>query len=313
MHILFVVLLVGCWGNNPANAKLDKLIILGTGGPSGVYSKVGRRLCNQVNSLRNKKLVRCIDYASAGSFFNVQSVLSRNIDLGIAGSDVAYELFNEKQGGAKNLRIVALLYKQPTAILVSKNSKIQTFRDFPGRSINIGNIGSGKRVTANIIFRSMAWNTKSFSNVLEMGSGGAGKMFCRNKLDIMIDILGHPSSFYQNIIENCNGKLISLPSSLINSLISKYPYFRKQKIKATNYSKVDKDIDTFGSVTLIVTNAKISSETIHHFLEAIFDDLATLQASHPALSNTKENFSELMSIGVPLHEGAKQFYRRNKN
>ena len=312
-HILLVVIFIGCWGEAPAYAKLDKLIVMGTGGPSGVYSKVGRSICNEVNSLRKKNLVRCINYISAGSVFNVQSVLSRNIDIGIAGSDIVSELFNKDQGEVKNLRLVALLYEQPTAVIISNNSGIRTFSDFANKSINIGNIGSGKRVTANLVFRTMNWTDASFSKISELGSGGAGKAFCQGKVDIMIDILGHPSAFYQKIIKKCKGKFISLPSSLINTLTSKYPYFSKQIIPAKHYNKINKNTDTFGSVTLIVTHAKFSRETISKFLEALFDDLPALQATHPALANIKENLPQLMSIGVPLHEGAKTFFNRNKN
>jgi hypothetical protein len=312
-HILLFVIFIGYWGGAPAYAKLDKLIIMGTGGPSGVYSKVGRSICNEVNTLRSKNLVRCIDYISAGSSFNVQSVLSRNIDIGIAGSDIVSEVFKTKQDEAENLRIVAILYEQPTAVIISKDSEIRTFSDFANKSINIGNIGSGKRVTANLVFQAMKWTDASFSSISELGSGGAGKAFCQGDVDIMIDILGHPSSFYQNIIKKCNGRFISLPSSLVDSLTSDYAYFNKQIISAKHYDGINKDTDTFGSVTLIVSHAKFSHETIFKFLEALFDDLPALRATHPALADINENLPQLMSIGVPLHEGAKTFFNRNKN
>ena len=192
-HILLFVIFIGYWGEAPAYAKLDKLIIMGTGGPSGVYSKVGRSICNEVNTLRSKNLVRCIDYISAGSSFNVQSVLSRNIDIGIAGSDIVSEVFKTKQDEAENLRIVAILYEQPTAVIISKDSEIRTFSDFANKSINIGNIGSGKRVTANLVFQAMKWTNASFSSISELGSGGAGKAFCQGDVAVSYTHLTLPT------------------------------------------------------------------------------------------------------------------------
>ena len=294
-----------------AAAGVDKLIVMGTGSPAGVFSRVGKGLCSLVNNKREQHLVRCISYNSGGSDFNVHSVLSNGMDFGMTSSDVAYMTFKSRDYSAKKLRLVAALYEMPTAVIIHSGSQINSLADVPGKSINKGNIGSGKRTTTNLIFKMKNWADSSFSKVFELGSAGAGEAFCSGKLQVMIDYLGNPSSFYQKIFNTCEGKLISFSEQFIGKIIAAHPYLNAQTIKAEHYGSITDDIKTFGSEALIVTRSDISDHTVYSFLKSIYSDVGGYKRIHPALGEPNLDISKLNATGIPLHNGGKRFFQGN--
>ena len=122
----------------------DKFLALGTASTRGTYYPVGNSLCGLINKDRDRHLVRCLSYTTGGSVYNIQALSSGELDLAITRSDLAYKAFNglgefAAIGANRALRTVTNLYNQPVVITVRKDSGINSFADFKGKVINIGN------------------------------------------------------------------------------------------------------------------------------------------------------------------------------
>src|SRR6478752_5366495 len=74
----------------PLPCAAAQVITIGTAGVMGVYYPLGGAICRMVNVTRKTHKLRCSVEPSDGSVANIRAVLAKNIDVGIAQSDMQY-------------------------------------------------------------------------------------------------------------------------------------------------------------------------------------------------------------------------------
>lgn len=312
----FLVLFGITYPQHAYSAGMDKFVAIGTGSVSGVFYPVGLGICELVNAGRLDHRVRCLAYETGGSVYNIEAVRSRELDIGITRSDLAALTYQGKSvppnelGPATELRAIANLYEMPVGIIVKEKANIKTLKDFVGKRLNLGNRGSGKRTMVELLMKYKGWNPGDFSKVTELATKEMGEEFCKNNIDILLEILGHPAEFYNDMIEKCGGELFSFSPEDIEGLTKKLPFSVPQKIRGGMYFDTPKDTKTFGFQAIMVSSSKIHPKTIFQVMRSIFGNLKKLHKVHPALTATNP---AVMTEGlvIPLHKGAKQFYGKN--
>ena len=294
----------------------DKFLALGTASTRGTYYPVGNTLCNLINERRDSHLVRCLSYATGGSVYNIQALTSGELDLAITRSDLAYQAYNGLNqfraiGANRQLRTVSNLYNQPVVITVRKDSGINSFDDFKGKIINIGNRGSGKRAIADQMFKIMGWSLSDFAGATEFSTRGQTKPFCEKKVDILIESIGLPAPLYDKLATDCGAKFIDIPEKLAAGFRKSGPFFFDYKIPASINPNNDADVETVGIKVVLLTLTTVSPKSVGTIAGAIFREKGKFQKSHPALSLSDPNSMINEGIHVPLHDGAKKYYEDN--
>ena len=140
-------------------AKSAEFFTIGTGGPTGVYFQTGNAICKMLHKSaisadhgRKKgtaKAYRCTAPSTGGSNYNIGQIAAGEFQFGVAQSDWQYHAVNgsSKWEGKKfgDLRAVFSVHNEPFQIWASKKSGIKNFKGLKGKTVNIGNPGSGQR------------------------------------------------------------------------------------------------------------------------------------------------------------------------
>ncbi len=297
----------------PQAAAKDKFVALGTGSPNGTYYPVGRGICELINDGRLEHGVRCIAYNTGGSVYNIQAVMSGELEMGITRSDLAFQAHEginafKAIGPNPEIRAITTLYSMPIAVLVKKDAGIEKFSDLESKRINIGNKGSGKRSVAELILDVMGWQHGDFSAVLELSTKQMGKAFCGDQVDILIEGLGNPSKFYEEMVRDCNGKFIEVPKEVVAKIQKKFPYFAALNIPGGLYHETPKAVNTFGFKATLVSKRKVHPDTVYDVVTSIFDNFKKFQSKHPSLSLAKPQTLVNNGIFIPIHDGALRYY-----
>ena len=308
--------LIAALAGGPATA-FDKFLALGTSSSGGVYWPVGQSICKFINASRIEHLVRCLAYNTGGSVYNIQALSSGELDVAITRADLAYQAYRGEGlfsalGANKGLRTITNLYGQPVAVIVKKGSGIISFDHFDGRKINIGNLGSGKRDIADHIFKIMGWSNERFDTVTEYTSSKTADAFCKGEIDIVIESLGIPAKFYDRVTKECGGVFLSLPDRLISGFKKSGPFFYDDVIPGDVYPNNPADVKTVGIKIVLMTLARVDKTSIGIVSKAIHEDLAKFTATHPALARSNRKTMIEDGIHVPLHDGARDYYRTEK-
>ena len=293
---------------------MDKFLAFGTStSKSGAYYPIGKGICRGINVARDEHGVRCISDHTGGSVYNLPAIKSGELDLALTRSDLAYESYMGEGtfkpfGANKNLRMIASLYTMPVAVVVKRGSGLTSFDDFPGNRINIGNLGSGKRTTADLLLELMGWSRDDFEEVHELSTSKMTKAFCEDKFDILIEATGIPSRIFDTVVNECDGVFLDLPPALLSHIEEVAPFYQNTVIPGEMYTSNPDDVRTFGVDVVLITSARLHEESIYITTRSIFDDLRRFRKHHPAL----RVFDSGKRLGhepvIPIHPGAKRYF-----
>ncbi len=296
----------------PALAQ-QKFITIGTGGVTGVYYAVGGAICRLLNKDRKDHGIRCSVESTGGSAFNINTIQGGELDFGLAQSDVQFGAY-KGEGAFKgkaftDLRAVFSVHPEPFTVLARKEAGVKTFADFKGKRFNVGNPGSGTRVSMEELLGAMGWKLADFSLASELRADEHGPALCDNKIDGFFYAVGHPSANIQDPTTTCAAQLISLTGPAVDKLVAEKPYYAKATIPAKLYANNPNPTDTYGVLATLVTSAKAPDETVYRLVKATFDNFSEFKSLHPAFANLDPAKMVKDGLSAPLHPGALKYYK----
>lgn len=289
-------------------------VTIGTGGVTGVYYPTGGAISRMVNQKNKEYQIKATVESTAGSVYNINSVLSGELDFGVAQSDRQYQAYNglaewATHGPQKNLRSVFSIHPEAITLIASAQSNIHSVNDLKGKRVNIGNPGSGQRQNSKDILEAAGVLLDTL-HAEQVKAVEAPSLLQDEKIDAFFYTVGHPNG---NIKEATSGRIkvsiISITTGM-QSLLDKYPYYAKAVIPVSFYPNANnsEDIETIGVKATFVTSRMLDENIVYAITKEVFDNLESFKKLHPAYSVlTKENM--LQGLSAPIHRGALKYYR----
>ncbi|MFH0257598.1 TAXI family TRAP transporter solute-binding subunit [Vibrio rumoiensis] len=289
-------------------------ITIATGAVTGVYYPAGSSICKLINKGRLQHHIRCSVESSAGSVDNINQVRLGKNDFSIAQSDWQYLAY---QGSSEftpsspytNMRTLFSLHSEPFNLIVRNDSNIKTVADLAGKRVNIGNKGSGDRATMERIMKQFGWSSKSFSRATEFTGASRAQALCDNQIDAFVSILGNPNASIKEATTACQAKLIPVTGPKIDQLVNDTSYYANTSIPANLYPNNDKDIKTFGTLSVVFTDKRMPDDVAYNITKAVFENFDTFKRLHPAFAALKKENMIKDGISAPLHPGAIRYYK----
>ena len=268
-----------------SNSNQPITIKIGAGNKNVIAFTTVEKICEIYNKYKKNNNVSCLALETSGSNYNLEKLISGEIDMGVIAADVQYDAYNGigKFAGKpqRNLKALFGLYMEKFGILVKKNSGINDFHDLPGKRININSVGSGNRVLVDKLFTKNGWKKSDFKEILEEQPRELPNLFCQNKIDAALYLVGHPNGVFTESIEKCGAKLISLNRKEVEDYVELFRYLFPATIEKHTYKGQNQDIKTIGSQLLLVTTDHLDDAVIYDFVQTVFEHYAALQHSPP--------------------------------
>ena len=296
-----------------AHAKTT-FVTIGTGGITGVYYPTGGAIAKIVNKQKDKYGIRATVESTGASVFNINAIMSGDLEFGIAQADRQYQAYNglaEWEGKAqKDLRAVFALAPEAVTFVAAEDSGIKSLTDVKGKIVNIGNPGSGNRQNAIDVFEAAGINIEKDFKAEGIKAADAPRMLQDGRIDGFFYTVGHPNG---NIKEATAGKrkcrIVSITD--IAPLVKQFPYYSLIDIDMTQYPEAtnkDEKVSTVGMLATFVTSAKVPDDVVYAITKEVFENLDEFKTLHPALASlTREKMLE--GLTAPLHPGAIKYYK----
>ena len=234
--------------------------------------------------------------------------------FGVAQSDWQFHAFNgsSKWEGKQfsNLRAVFSVHNEPFQIWARKKAKVKNFKGLKGKTVNIGNPGSGQRGTMEVLMEAMGVDNSYFKGVTELTSSEQVKALCDGKIDAYGYSVGFPNGAMEQAA-TCAAKAlpINLTGSAVQGLIDGAPYYAAATIPAGTYTGQKKDVTTFGVKATVVTSADVSDELVYLVTKAVFENFDDFRKQHPAFGPLEKKNMIADGLSAPLHPGALKYYK----
>ncbi len=290
-------------------------VTIGTGGITGVYYPTGGAIAKIINQEKDKYNIRATVESTGASVFNINAVMAGDLDFGIAQADrqyQAYEGISEWQGKPqKGLRAVFALAPEMVTFIAAEDSGIKSLNDVKGKTVNIGNPGSGNRQNAIDVFEAAGIDIEKDFRAEGIKAADAPRMLQDGRIDGFFYTVAHPNG---NIKEATSGKRKTriVPITDISKLTEQFPYYTLGNIDMSQYNDAsnasDGKVPTVSMLATFITNEKVSDDVVYAITKEVFENIEEFKQLHPALNSlTKE--SMLQGLTAPIHPGAMKYYK----
>ncbi len=315
--LVFGLTLLGGVGPFEQKAQAGKttFVTIGTGGITGVYYPTGGAIAKMVNKKRKEYGIRATVESTGGSVFNINSIMSGDLEFGVAQSDRQFQAIQgianwKDKGPQKDLRAVFSIHPETVDLIAAVDANINSIEDLKGKRINIGNVGSGYRKNAIDALTANGLDYNKDFNAESLKAAEAPGLIQDGRLDAAFYTVGHPSGYYKEATSG-KRKVKFVPITNVESLLQKYPYYAKAVTRVTKHypaAENDADVETFGVKATFVTSVKVPDEVVYAITKEVFDNFEQFKKLHPAYEGlTKQNMLE--GLSAPIHPGAMKYYK----
>jgi len=291
-----------------------RYVTIGRGGVTGVYYPTGGAISKMINKKRKIYNIRASVESTGGSVYNINMVISGDLEFGIAQSDRQYQAYKglaewKKTGPQADLRSICSLHPEIITLVASVESKIKTLPDLKNKRINIGNPGSGHLGNALDILLATKLRPDVDFKAEQLKAAEAPKMLQDNRIDAFFYTVGHPNGAIKEATSG-KRKVLFVALSPVDRLIQAFPYYVKANIPVKHYPMASNKspVSSVGVVTTFVTSKKVDADVVYAITKELFDNLDEFKKLHPAFSRLTRK-GMLKGLTAPLHEGAKKYYK----
>ncbi|AXT34472.1 TAXI family TRAP transporter solute-binding subunit [Phaeobacter sp. LSS9] len=300
-----------------ASAQDRKFVNIGTAGIGGGYYPTGGFICNVLNKSRKSQghNVRCTVESTGGSVANLRSIQAGELDVAIVQSDWQYHSFNgtskfEEAGANEDLRFLFSLHMD-TAHLVSRaDAGTKDFPDLKGKTVNIGNAGSGTEATMTFALSRYDETPEDyFGQATRLTSREQAQALCDGKIDAFFYTTGITASSITEATNTCDAAIVNWSDDTIDGMIGEFPYYAKSIIPAGTYRGQDEEVTTWGLSATLVATAAADEEVVYNMVKSVFDNFEDFKAQSTLYTHISREGSSVNGRSVPYHPGAERYFR----
>jgi len=295
--------LAGC---GPREARY----VVVTGSDTGVYYQVGQAI--DAAARRAEAPLHIGVRTSGGSVDNARQLGAGRADFAMIQNDIAaYALGGRAmfQSPIANLRGVAAFYPEHVHLVARADAGIRTVEDLAGRSLAIGDAGSGTEANALQVLEAHGLGEDELGTVERLGATQSAGRLQDGHLDAMFYTVGVGSAAIAELQTQLDLHFVPIGGSAREALLASHDFYSEAVIPAGAYGEGSpaQDTPTVAVRAVLAAREEVPPETVRAVLEAIFGHLETFRGRHARLREVTLEGARA-GLALPLHPGARDFY-----
>ncbi len=304
-----------------AMAQEPRFFRIGTAATGGSFFEIGGLVaaaisspadgppCGHGGSCGVRGLV-AVAQTTPGSIENLRLINTGQLESGFAQADLAgwaytgVNVFAEA-GPLRRLRAIASLFPEAAHLVVRAGSPIHSLGDLAGKSVSLGEAGSGSAADAIIVFAAAGLDEGSVTRKY-LRPGPAAEELKAGTLDALFLVGDYPVPAIRDLAATVPIRLIPIEGRIVDSLKKDFGFYSHTEIPAGSYPGVDSGTPSLGFSALWLVNADIDSDLVYAITQSLWHpQTGRLLAARDPIRLDRA----LDGLSVPLHPGAARFYR----
>lgn len=294
----------------PAASSVSADLTVGTGGESGTYyaftgvvgTVVGQKSGIQLNVV-----------STGGSKANLLGIQEGMYDLATVQSDVmtyAYQGSNSfaESGAITDFRVLCALYPE-TVQMVTCNPDIKSVEDLKGKSVCVGDVGSGTYYNTIDVFAAYGMTLDDVKVQYQSFQDSADSLQ-DGSIDAAFLCAGAPTTAVSQLAASKPVYMISIDDEHMEKLLADCPWYAKIVLPAGTYEGYDEETSTVTVKATLVCSASTPDDVAYEIVKTIFDNTAEITSLHAKGEYLGLEFAT-DGIAVPFAKGAAQFFAEN--
>ena len=291
-----------------APALAQEQLSIATGGTGGVYYPMGGGLAELINA--HVEGYSATAEVTGASVENMGLIATGDADIAFALADTvkqAYEGTARFEGQQLEMtRALASVYANMVQIVALADSGITSLEDLRGKRVSVGAPGSGTEVNAEAI---LSANGITYDDIEEqrLNFNETADALANGDIDAGFWSVGAPTSSILNLATTNDIVIIELTEEQFAAAQAADPTFARTTLAGGTYEDAPEDIAVLGVPNVLVVSSEMPDDLAYAITKAMFENIADLQAVHPAANETTVEFT-MSATPVPLHPGAIRYY-----
>jgi TRAP transporter TAXI family solute receptor len=248
--------------------------------------------------------------STGGSKANIQEIEDGGADLATVQNDVMYYAYTgtdlfESEGAYDSIRAIAGIYDE-TVQIVTCNPEIKTVADLKGKTVSVGDAGSGVEFNAKQILEAydISFDDIDVSNLDFQASADSLK---DGKIDAAFVVAGAPTTAVTELCTTKQAYLVQLDEEHIAKLQDSYNFYTETVIPAGTYKGIDEDSTVVSGRATLIAYTGLDDAVVSELTKALFENQPALAEGHAKfeLLNLED---AVKGISIPFHPGAAKYY-----
>ncbi|QMV21470.1 TAXI family TRAP transporter solute-binding subunit [Streptomyces sp. SCUT-3] len=287
-------------------------VTVATGVRSGVYERYGRMLKEDLRTDLPGVDVRLAP--SAGSVENINMVASGRASFTLAAADAVADY---RGAGRDRLRACARLYDDYLQLVVARSSTVRNARELRGLRVGVGQDGSGVNLIAERLLTAAGLHPTRDVEAVRVGIDRAPRMLEKGELDAFFWSGGLPTTAVSNLSQRFPIRLVQLgdlAEPLREQADGGRNHYRQAVMPGDAYPKAwprGAAVPTVAVANLLVTTDRVDAALTEQVTRTVIDsrDRIGEQVHAAQLVDLR---TAIYTDPLPLHEGARRYYRSVK-
>jgi len=320
-----VFALVFLWGLASPSGQEARFFRIGAAATSGTFFEIGEVIASAISKSAGSPSCErggncgvpglvAVTQATQGSVENLRMIAAGQIESGIAQSDVAGWAYAgtgifSADGPMKNLRAIASLFPESLQLVVRADSPLHTVFDLKGKRISLGQKGSGTLADSRIVLAAAGLMEKDIAAEYLRPSAAAAKII-EGSIDGFFLIGGAPVPAIYELAATIPIRLIPIGDDILAKMRQRSSSYRRSVIPVGTYPGISVETPSIGFNALWIVSADLPDNLIYGITSALWNEATRrLLEAHDPLGRQVRLENALDGLSVPLHPGAKRFYR----
>lgn len=209
-------------------------IKVGTGGNQGTYYAFANGSLQAITSDSLSFEV----IATGGSAANINGINDGTYHMATVQNDVmnyAYAGTNGFDAPIKTFSAIACIYPEVCQLIVTESSGIKTVADLKGKTVAIGDIGSGVYYNAVQILAAAGLDAEKDIKPTYASFGDSAAQLKDGSIDAAFITAGTPTTAVTELSTSTKVAAVDLGDEIINKLMKDYPFYIKYVMTNTDY------------------------------------------------------------------------------
>ena len=303
-----------------AQAQDDANYILATASTGGTYYPVGVALATLAKvKLEPGQGIGMSAISSAGSGENVRLIREGEAQFGIMQGLFGYYAATgtgplEEVGPQENLRSVTMLWQNVEHFVVSSDvagdGTVGVLADLTGEAMAMGRQNSGTIGSNRTILSGFGIDLDSDYELVFGGYGPSAEALQNGQVKGIGAPAGVPVGAISQLMASAGDSvtLLNFTEEQMAQADGGRGLWTPYTIPAGTYPGQDADVQTIAQPNFLATSADLPEEHVYQLTKTIYENLAFLQAIHPA-TNAMSLEAAIAGLPLPLHPGAARYYQ----
>ncbi|MBB3330345.1 hypothetical protein BDK63_001202 [Halomonas campaniensis] len=289
-------------------AMADHYAIL-TGGTSGVYYPVGLALKSVLDRELPEHTFSVV--STQASVENLNLLQKGEGIIALAQGDILSDAWegNPEAGfpsSRTRIRLIGAAYPNFIHLLARSDAGITSLEDLAGKRVSVGAARSGNELNARALLGAAGLSYADLTLVEYLHYGESVELLVRGELDVVIVSAGLGVAAVTEASRRARVDLVPIAPEFIERRAS---MFMPGVIPAGSYPGQAEAVPTAALNNFLVTTSEAPDALVYRITRAIFDNLESIYAAHPAAEVISRE-GAVATLPIDLHPGAARYFRQ---